>query len=359
MVSRLLRRTIQLQALSTPKCQFSAMATSELHEKVPLRESTGDDGLGRQYGGGHTGKWVSRLPPSVIPYIQLARLSPPVGLILIYIPHFLGVLHSAILQQGSSPVALWTAAVLLLGGSLFCSNGAHSWNDLIDTSVDRLVARTRNRPIARGAISPRAAFIFTMTQAISAAVFLLGFPKQKVAAYWAIPNIVATIYYPYAKRHTYFAQFVLGFCLSWGVFIGALAMDADPLGNYSTTCLFLACILWTVIYDTIYAHQDVKDDTKINLKSMAVLSGNKAKHLFWALLSGMLGFLSLSGYLAQMGPWYYILAVGGCFASLGIMILNVDLGDSLSCWLWFRYGFWLAGGSMTIGLLSEYLLRSW
>ncbi|KAI1657066.1 UbiA prenyltransferase [Daldinia decipiens] len=333
------------------------MAISELHEKVPLQESTGNDGLDQQYGGGHTGKWVSRLPPSAIPYIQLARLSPPVGLILIYIPHFLGILHSAILQQGSSPAALRTAAVLLLGGSLFCSNGAHSWNDLIDTSVDKLVARTRNRPIARGAILPRAAFVFTATQAVSAAVFLLGFPKQKVAAYWAMPNIAATMYYPYAKRHTYFAQFVLGFCLSWGVFMGALAMDADPLESYSTTFLFLACILWTVIYDTIYAHQDVKDDTKINLKSMAVLCGNKTKYLLWVLLGGMLALLSASGYLAQMGPWYYILAVGGCFGSLGIMILNVDLGDSLSCWLWFRYGFWLAGGSMTIGLLSEYLLR--
>lgn len=78
--------------------------------------------------------------------------------------------------------------------------------------------------------------------------------------------------------------------------------------------LTVACVLWTAIYDTIYAHQDLADDMKLGLKSMAVL----------------------------------LVAPCGCALSLGAMIANVSLKDSGSCWWWFRHGFWSAGWSITI-----------
>ncbi|KAI2607916.1 UbiA prenyltransferase [Hypoxylon sp. NC1633] len=331
-----------------------------------------NNALAQQYGGGHAGGWVGLLPTSWVPYVQLARLSPPAALFLIYFPHFFGVILAAIIQRSPfSQVA--RAGLVMLGGSFFFSNAAHGWNDLIDAPIDKSIPRTSKRPIPRGAITPRAAFVFTATQAIGAASFLLLMPAG--SAIYAVPNIVGTCYYPWAKRHTNFAQLVLGFCLAWGIIMGSCAMGLRPFtwgpfggeayggeqsfrAEPSTACLFLACILWTVIYDSIYAHQDVKDDIKVGLKSIAVLFRDWTKPLLWLLLGCMVGLLYTCGDLLDMGVAFHAIAAGGSLLSLGAMITNVELKDSASCWWWFRYGFWLAGGAIAGGLLSEYALMT-
>ncbi|MCJ1247589.1 hypothetical protein MMC30_004804 [Trapelia coarctata] len=340
-------------------------------EKVTVgsREADGNSSLTQQYGGNSKSGWLAHLPESWLPYVQLARLSPPAGLFLIYFPHIFGILHAAILQRTPPSVMLQTSA-LMLGGSFFFSNANHVWNDLIDAPLDVLVERTRNRPIPRGAVSPFAALLFTGTQAIGAAVFLTYLsvgPFQ--GALYAFPNLIGCIYYPWAKRHTNFPQLVLGFCLAWGIIMGSLAIGVEPfaigmLGSgskprveYSTLCLFLACILWTMIYDTVYAHQDLKDDIKVGIKSLAVMYRDRTKSLLWQLFALMAALLIACGWLSEMGVIYYLVAVGGAMMSLGLMIANVDLKDSKSCWWWFGNSFWFAGGSIAGGLLAEYLYQ--
>jgi 4-hydroxybenzoate polyprenyltransferase len=335
------------------------------NEPLPTKEGFQNTALAQQYGGGHAGGWVARLPPSWVPFVQLARLSPPAAIALIYFPHFFGVIHAAILQRSPASQVLG-AALLMLGGTFFFSNAAHAWNDLIDAPLDAAVARTSKRPIPRGAVTPRGAFLFALSQAIGAAVFLFFLPQGSAA--YAIPNIIGTTYYPWAKRHTNFAQLVLGFCLAWGIIMGSAAMGLKPFtgGPFfgggglwvesSTAYLFLASILWTTIYDTIYAHQDLQDDLKVGLKSFAVLMRENTKPLLWFLLADMLVLLGVCGWINGFGLQYYIIATGGCFSGLGIMIAKVELKNSSSCWWWFRYGFWLAGGSIAGGLLSEYIL---
>ncbi|KAK0705901.1 UbiA prenyltransferase family-domain-containing protein [Lasiosphaeria miniovina] len=327
---------------------------------VRAEEAVLDGALAQQYGGKHVGGWVSRLPASWVPYVQLTRLSPPAALALIYFPHFFGALLAAILR-GSPVAAVLRACAVLLVGSFFFSNAAHAWNDLVDAPLDAAVARTRTRPIPRGAISPRAAFVFTATQAVGAAAVLLLFPDPAGAACYALPNMLATAYYPWAKRHTHFAQLVLGACLAWGVVVGCVAMGyepfaASPLG-VSVLCLWVACMLWSAIYDTIYAHQDVKDDAALGLKSLAVLFRRRTKPVLWLAQAAMGGLLAACGVSAAMAVPYYIVALGGCALSLGAMVACVDLADPASCWWWFRYGFWGAGLSIAGGLLSEYLVR--
>ncbi|KAI1329094.1 UbiA prenyltransferase family-domain-containing protein [Xylariaceae sp. FL0255] len=333
--------------------------------------------LAKQYGGNHAGGWVGRLPASWVPYVQLARLSPPAALFLIYFPHFFGVVLAAVIQRSPVRDVIYPAAVML-GGSFFFSNAAHGWNDLIDAPIDRAISRTSKRPIPRGAITPRAALIFTLSQGVGAAMFLLLMPSG--SAIYAVPSIIGTIYYPWAKRHTNFVQLVLGCCLAWGIIMGSCSMGLKPftLGPFGTNdllgydwqdgsssskpwvqpsiaCVYVASILWTIIYDTIYAHQDLKDDLKVGVKSIAVLFRDLTKVFLWAVLACMIVLLGLAGRLEGMGPLYYIIAAGGSALSLGAMILHVELKDSASCWWWFRHGFWLAGGSIAAGLLSEYL----
>ncbi|KAI1827531.1 UbiA prenyltransferase family-domain-containing protein [Xylaria intraflava] len=346
----------------------NGLPTYHKSKALPVSAEPEHAELSKQYGGIHEGLWVGRLPASWVPYIQLARLSPPAALFIIFFPHFFGIVAAALIQR--SPAAeVMRASFIMLGGSFFFSNAAHGWNDLIDAPIDQAVARTSKRPIARGAITPRAALIFVISQALGAALFLLLMPSG--SAIYTLPNIIGTTYYPWAKRHTNFPQLVLGCCLAWGIVVGSCAMGlkpftGGPFGNGVSTkgvwvqptvaSIFFASMLWTIIYDTIYAHQDRKDDLKVGVKSLAVLLGDLTKVFLWLVLGCMVALISIAGAFEQMGWQYYVIAGGGSALSLGAMISQVELKNSASCWWWFRHGFWLAGSAIAGGLLSEYSL---
>lgn len=346
----------------------------------PQQQSSPENAaLAQQYGGHHTGTWVSMMPPSWIPYVQLARLSPPAGVFLIYFPHLFGAVLGGILTQASL-AATFRACLVLLMGSFFLSNAAHAWNDIVDEPFDRAVGRTRQRPIPRGAISRSSALLFAVSQA--AGSFATLWACLPAGAVWfAAPNILFIIYYPWAKRHTHLAQFVLGICLAWGVFIGSIALHhqpfawrqvrlADPHGTSAmersstkmgnevfdagVISLFLACVFWTVIYDSIYAHQDVEDDIKLGLKSTAVLFRGYIKPVLGVLLGVMLSLLFCCGNHFGFELPYYLFSMMGSGVVLGAMAIQVDLENSANCWWWFKHAFWAVGCSIFLGLFSQY-----
>lgn len=335
--------------------------------------------LAQQYGGHHTGSWVSMMPPSWIPYAQLARLSPPAGVFLIYFPHLFGAVLGGVVTHASLVTTLRACLVLLMG-SFFLSNAAHAWNDIVDEPFDRAVGRTRQRPIPRGAISRCSALLFAISQAVGAfATLWICFPVGAIS--FAAPNILFIVYYPWAKRHTHLAQFVLGICLAWGVFIGSIALNnqpftlmqirlADPNGAHAkgrlfmgkgnddidpgVISLFLACVFWTVIYDTVYAHQDVEDDIRLGLKSTAVLLRGYIKLFLGLLLGFMLSSLFFCGNHFGFGLLFYLFSMMGSLVVLGAMALQVDLEDSANCWWWFKHAFWVVGSSIFLGILSQH-----
>lgn len=314
--------------------------------------------LASQYGGSTAAGWVGRLPQSWIPYVQLARLDPPIALFLIYLPHLFGLLHAA-KSCHLPPLEVLRAGGLLLGGSLFFSNAAHAWNDLVDAPIDRQVARTKGRPIARGAVRPRAALVFTGTQALGAAAFLLVLPAPTTTAAVTVPTIVGTAYYPWAKRHTHFPQLVLGLCLSWGIMVGSAAGGVEaPHRSPALWCLVGSATAWTMIYDIVYASQDLTDDVRIGVKSMTVLLRENTTAVLWGLLVFMGVLLSYYSRLTEAGLGYFVITVGGCMLSLGTMVAKVQLKDQASCWWWFSVGFWYTGASITLGLLWEWTIAT-
>ncbi|KAI1656395.1 prenyltransferase [Daldinia decipiens] len=323
-----------------------------MDKKMENRCSMNDnknESLSQQYGGVHSSGWVDLLPSSWVPYVQLARLSPPAALFLIYLPHFFGIIHAARMERHDLSDVL-RSCILLLGGSLFYSNAAHAWNDLIDAPIDKRVARTKNRPIVRGDITMTAAFVFALSQALCAACFLSFLPR--CTAISTIPSIIGATYYPWAKLHTHFPQLILGFCLSWGAVVGASTLGIEkPWTETPVICLIAALILWITIYDTIYAYQDITDDEKVGVKSTAVLFKESTKSMLWFLLILKGGFLVGYGGLTEAGVGYYVIAFGGSVLSLGAMIASVDLKDQASCWWWFSVGFWFTGGSLAFGLI--------
>ncbi|KAJ5911097.1 4-hydroxybenzoate polyprenyltransferase [Penicillium subrubescens] len=291
----------------------------------------------------------------LLSYIQLSRLNPPISWFLVFLPEIFGVLHAAAALRSPGRDVLCVAAVILVH-SFFISNAGVAWNDLVDADIDAKVERTKNRPIARGAISRTAAFVFVCSQVAFAGICLMPVPRAAVVAMG--PIVVSTGYYPFAKRHIPAPQLVIAFCMSWAVMFGRLAMGRDDdrghWMNYKPVVyLMAATAVWTVLCDTVYAHQDLADDCKVGVRSLAVLVQGYAKCSLWLLLVAMVMLLYYSG--AHDGVAYHVFSVGGCAVYTATMLALVDLKDPVSCGKWAGSSFGFIGFLIASGLLAQYL----
>ncbi|MCJ1421776.1 Para-hydroxybenzoate--polyprenyltransferase, mitochondrial precursor (PHB:polyprenyltransferase) [Xylographa parallela] len=247
---------------------------------------------------------------------------------------------------------------------------ACTWNDNIDRDLDRQVARCRLRPIARGAVSPLQGHVFTVAQSVVGLALLAQLPTQ--CAYYAVPVVIMLGLYPFAKRFTNYPQVILGFPVAWGMFLASTAVGVDPFARFfsadspvpvdslvlsSMICFYMSNIAWTVIYDTIYAFQDVKDDAKAEIKSIAVRHKANPKILLSSLAVTQVSLLAATGFLAGMSPLYFLGSCGGTAVSLAIMISKVNLARPESCAWWFRMGTWFVGLTVAGGLGAEYSMK--
>ncbi|POS85668.1 hypothetical protein EPUL_002495 [Erysiphe pulchra] len=234
-----------------------------------------------------------------------------------------------------------------------------SINDLWDRNLDTKVARTRLRPIARGALSPLKALIFTGAQLLTGLGILLQFPHQ--CLFYGIPSLLLVATYPLAKRLTNYPQIILGLTFSWGAIMGFPALGVD-LWNNSTaleaaTLLYLSNIAWTVLYDMIYAHMDIRDDAKAGIKSIVLRHEKHTKQILSGLAINQVGLLTAAGLVSGSGPLYFIVSCGGTALSLTTMIKKVDLNNPRDCWWWFVNGCWITGGAISTGMAVDYLVK--
>jgi len=165
------------------------------------------------------------------------------------------------------------------------------------------------------------------------------------------------------KRVTYYPQVVLGVAFGWAVFFAEAALDipspnSDIIRRKESWALFGANILWTIAYDTIYAHQDVADDEAAGVKGMALVFRDTTKILASGLAAGQVILLVLCGIWGGFGGWvYYVGTVGGVAGAMGWFIWDVDLKVPESCGDWFRKQFWVVGGAYASGFVGEYVAR--
>ena len=303
--------------------------------------------------------FVSYLPLSVVPYAELMRLHKPAGYYAFYFPHLFGTLYaSAILSTMPELSLLLQRNLLFMIGSLLLRGAACSWNDTLDADYDRQVARCRHRPVARGAISPLAAHLFTLAQSAVGVAILSQLPRTCRVPAFLLTTTMA--FYPLCKRITHYPQVVLGCSLALGQLVGAAGMGLDiqqqnPYTVAGIGFLYLSNVLNAVIYDAVYAHQDLKDDLKAGVKSVAVAWRDHTKPILCLLSTAEVGLLGSAGHLYGMGFFYYAVAVAGTATVLGTMIRQVNLNSSDSCWNWFKWTIWLTGGTLSSGLFGQYI----
>jgi 4-hydroxybenzoate polyprenyltransferase len=307
-----------------------------------------------------TSGFVSKLPQAWIPYAQLMRLDRPAGLYAFYFPYLIGLAYAACVSpQTPDPLTVLKLGVVLLPFNILMRGAACTWNDTTDQAFDRRVERCRHRPIARGAVSTTQANAFTLAQlAVGYPLLRFFLPPQST------PHILVTVLlfciYALLKRVTYYPQVELGVAFAWAIFSSVAVLGGDPFDEHArapTLALFGANILWTIIYDTIYAHQDIADDEKAGVKGMALKFRDSTKGLSSALTVILLTLLTLCGVWAGFSPVYFVGTVGGVAASMSYYIWDVELKEPQSCGAWFHAQFWLVGGGFVSGFMGEYMIR--
>lgn len=334
-------------------------ATSQVEKKASSDNIVHSDHPLQPYKPPTTGV-LAYLPRPWVPYAELMRLDKPAGTYYLLLPCVFSTLLAAPL---TAPIVAPTTAVgtitLFAIGAFIMRGAGCTINDLWDRNLDPHVSRTRLRPIARGAISVHQAIPFLGGQLLAGLTLLLQLPWQ--CFFYATPSLLLVGTYPLAKRVTNYPQFVLGLTFSWGAFLGFPALGIDLLSNtpalVSAACLYGSCVAWTIVYDMIYAYQDIRDDVRAGIKSIALAQEHNAKMFLTGVSALQVALLAGAGAAVGAGPVFYAGVCGGAAATLGYMIRVVNLRSVEDCWRWFRKGAWFTGGAISVGLAGEYGAR--
>ncbi len=263
----------------------------------------------------HQGDWVDRLLPGTWrPYTRLARLDRPVGIWLTLFPCW-----AALFQAAHGLPDVRQLAVFTLGALLMRSAGS-TINDIVDRKFDGHVERTRFRPLASGQIGIGQAVTFLAIElALAASLLLFLTPYTRLVALCVLPLVFV---YPFCKRFTHWPQAVLGAAFNWGMLMAwAEIAGAIPAG---AVLMWAGAITWQIGYDTVYAYVDVKDDTRLGLKSTAILFGERGKRIIGLFYASTIAAWSVGGWLSGMSlPYAFGMLV--IAAHLAWQVRRIDL----------------------------------
>ncbi len=288
---------------------------------------------------------LPQLAATIGDYGRLMRLDRPIGTFLLLWPTLW---------------ALWLAAdghpqpqvflVFALGVFLMRSAGCVI-NDFADRKIDPQVRRTRERPMAQGRVEPAEAIMLFVGLALIALGLVLTL--DRLTQQLALVGAVLTVTYPFFKRFFPIPQLYLGIAFSWSVPM-AYAAEAGEISRIGWL-LFIAAILWTTVYDTMYAMVDRDDDLKIGLRSSAILFGDADRFIIGVMQLMTLLALWLVGRDLDLGRWYQGgLAAAGCFFLYQQWLIRDRLPDR--CFRAFLNNNYF-GMTVFIGIALEYLFR--
>ena len=237
-------------------------------------------------------------------YALLIRLNRPVGIFLLLWPTLWGLW---IAGEGFPNINVFI--VFILGVFVMRSAGC-VLNDIADKRFDTFVLRTRTRPLAAGKITSIEALIVAISLIFIA--FLLVLSMNELTIQLSLFAVILAGLYPFTKRHTYLPQFFLGLTFGWSIPM-AFAAQTNTVPKIAWL-LLVANILWSVVYDTIYAMVDREEDLKIGVKSTAILFDDADRIIIAIIQALVLITLIVVGRQLKLDYNYFTsLGVAACF----------------------------------------------
>ncbi len=277
-------------------------------------------------------------------YLQLIRLNRPIGIFLLMWPALWALWLAGAGQPPWPIVAIFAAGVVLM------RSAGCAINDYADRHFDGHVTRTRTRPLAAGLIHPAEALAVFAVLCVLAFGLVLMLNWQTVLL--SVVAVVLATIYPFMKRYTHVPQLFLGAAFGWAVPMAFMAIQGTIPSD--AWLLFVATILWALIYDTQYAMVDREDDLQVGIKSTAILFGRHDR-LIIALLQGlMLLLLVLVGRSARLGLAYD----AGLMVAFGLALYQLWLirdRDPVRCFQAFLNNHYF-GMAIFIGLVVDFLV---
>ena len=275
------------------------------------------------------GGWVDRLLPAPArPYARLARLDRPIGTWLLLFPCWWSIAFAS--PQPLSRESLVLFALFGIGAMAMRGAGC-TYNDICDRDFDAQVARTRDRPLPSGEVTVRGAVIFLVALLAAGLVILLALNPFAIAV--GAASLVLVFTYPLSKRVTYWPQFVLGLAFNWGALLGWAAVRGEI--GLAPLLLYAAGIFWTLGYDTIYAHQDRRDDPAAGVKSTARRLGLGSKPWLFAFYLIAAALFAATGHAVGLG-WIFYAGLGLVTLQFVWQVADVDLDAPRDCLAKFR-----------------------
>ncbi|XP_053698218.1 4-hydroxybenzoate polyprenyltransferase, mitochondrial [Sabethes cyaneus] len=252
------------------------------------------------------------------PYARLMRIDRPIGSWLLFWPCGWSIALSA-------PAGCWPDPLMLaiFGTGAFIMRGAGcTINDMWDRDIDAKVARTKGRPLVAGELSQSDAWVFLSAQLGLGLLILLQLNWYSLVL--GASSLGLVIVYPLMKRVTYWPQLMLGMTFNWGALLGWSATQGSVLWS-ACLPLYVAGVCWTIVYDTIYAHQDKVDDILLGIKSTAIRFGDSTKLWLSGFSTAMIGGLITAGMVCgQTWPYYSSLGIISAHLAHQIFSLNID-----------------------------------
>jgi 4-hydroxybenzoate polyprenyltransferase len=277
-------------------------------------------------------------------YTLLTRLHRPIGIYLLLWPTLWAVWISS---EGQPD---WLIAMIFIAGVVLMRSAGCVINDYADREIDPHVQRTKQRPIACGAVSDKEALIvFIVLCLVAFGLVLLLNPLTIQLSFVAL--LLAAIY-PFMKRYTHLPQVFLGAAFGWSI---PMAFAAE-LNSVPTVAwwLFAVNVLWVLVYDTMYAMVDRDDDLKIGVRSTAILFGQADKAIIGGLQVLVLGLLLMLGWQLEFSWIYYLsLSIAALF-SLYQQWLIKDREPAL-CFKAFLNNHWF-GLVIFVGIVLQYYI---
>ena len=240
------------------------------------------------------------------PWVELLRWNKPTGRLILLIPA-----GWALWLSPSAPPQFSLLLQIMVGGLAVSGAGCIA-NDLWDRRIDGRVERTRMRPLARGTIQIRTALALLVALLVISLLVVLSLPKDSLQlclglAVMALPPILL---YPSAKRWCPFPQAVLALCWGFAVLIPWAAAETQIMFSWSLFSTWLATVLWTFGFDTVYAMADRPDDAALGLRSSALTLGQAAVptvRVCYGVVSVLLGIAALNAGM-NWSVWPFWLA---------------------------------------------------
>jgi 4-hydroxybenzoate polyprenyltransferase len=286
-----------------------------------------------------------RLAARLKEYALLMRLDRPIGIWLLMWPTLWALWVAGEGHPRPDVFAVFVAGVVLM------RSAGCVINDFADRNIDPHVERTRNRPLADGRVSPGEAL--ALAAGLGTMAFGLVLTMNRLTVLLALAGAALTVTYPFLKRFTHLPQVWLGAAFGWSVPM-AFAAQAGTVPRVAWL-MFVAVVIWAVVYDTLYAMVDREDDLKLGVGSTAILFGEADRTILLGMQAVLILALWLTGRVADLGSWY-LAGVGAAAALAGWQQYLIRRRDRDACFRAFLNNHYF-GMAVFAGILLDYTFR--